>query len=122
MPFAQDAFMQPFVTKRMEWVEIDGPCGITYVPGDIFSRETLQAIKNAEDEDTPDELIALARDYYESSTIYYVAVTKGFGARMSAPGYMECTEWFVFNTEAEAEAYLEKYYSDVEDETEETLT
>jgi hypothetical protein len=113
MPFANDAFMQPFV-EYGEWVEIDGSCGITYVPSDIFSCDSLQAIKDAED--TTDELIALVRDYYESSTIYSITVTKGFGARMSASGYMDCTEWSVFETEAEAVEYLEDYYGDEEDE------
>jgi len=29
-----------------------------------------------------------------------------FGARMSAPGYMDSTEWTVFDTEEEAKQYL----------------
>jgi hypothetical protein len=35
---------------------------------------------------------------------------------MSASGYMDCTEWSVFETEAEAVEYLEDYYGDEEDE------
>ena len=31
---------------------------------------------------------------------------------MSAPGYMDCTEWAVFDTEDEALAYLEDMYED----------
>jgi hypothetical protein len=27
----------------------------------------------------------------------------GYGVRLSAPGYLDCTEWEVFETEAEAE-------------------
>jgi hypothetical protein len=44
---------------------------------------------------------------------------EGYGARMSAPGYLDCTEWVVFDTEAKAEAYLEENYDvDEEDESE----
>lgn len=31
----------------------------------------------------------------------------GYGARFSAPGYMDCTDWNVFETEEEAEQYFE---------------
>jgi len=31
---------------------------------------------------------------------------KGYGARLSAPGYLDCTEWEVFDTEQEACSYL----------------
>lgn len=36
----------------------------------------------------------------------------GYGARLSASGYMDCTDWCVFETEAEAIDYLIDTYAD----------
>jgi len=41
---------------------------------------------------------------------------EGYGARLSAPGYLDCTEWAVFDTVAQAEQYLEEMYGDEESE------
>src|SRR5262249_27430880 len=35
-----------------------------------------------------------------------VTLIKGYGARISAPGYLDCSEWLVFPSEAEALEYL----------------
>ena len=35
-----------------------------------------------------------------------VTLIKGYGARTSAPGFLDCSEWVVFPSEAEALAYL----------------
>ena len=40
----------------------------------------------------------------------------GYGARLSAPGYLDCTEWAVFETEDEAREYLEEMYPDDEED------
>lgn len=40
----------------------------------------------------------------------------GYGARISAPGYLDSTEWCVFDTEAQAQAYLDEMYPENEDE------
>jgi hypothetical protein len=42
---------------------------------------------------------------------------KGYGARLSVPGYLDCTEWSVFDTKEEAEKYLDEM-SGEEDEPE----
>ena len=34
----------------------------------------------------------------------------GYGARLSASGYMDCTDWAVFATVSEAHAYLAEHY------------
>lgn len=37
-------------------------------------------------------------------------VKEGYLARMSAPGYLDCTEWSAFKTEKEAKDFLEEAY------------
>lgn len=41
-----------------------------------------------------------------------ITTVYGFGARLSAPGYMDCTDWVVFNTEKDAAEYLLETYGD----------
>ena len=40
----------------------------------------------------------------------------GYGARLSAPGYLDCTDWAVFDTEDEAVEYLAEEYLNWEDD------
>ncbi|MCP3885122.1 MAG: hypothetical protein GY700_06540 [Propionibacteriaceae bacterium] len=39
----------------------------------------------------------------------------GYGARLSKPGYLDCTEWAVFDTQREAAEYLLETYYDAPD-------
>lgn len=43
-------------------------------------------------------------------------ICNGWLARMQAPGYLDCTDWAAFSTEAEADAYLDEMYGDDEGE------
>jgi hypothetical protein len=64
-------------------------------------------------------IAGLLRQYCEGTVLSW-EVKDGFGARISAPGYMDCTEWDVFpgrgsdqKAETEAWAYLVENYPDV---------
>lgn len=48
--------------------------------------------------------------FIEGNEIYSVNVVDGYGARLSAPGYLDCTEWVVFETEEQAKQYLDEMY------------
>lgn len=89
-----DKFMEPEIIED-SWYEIDGPMGIEYVPmwlvGTGAKWEELS-------------------DYCENREVWTIEEVRGFGARLSAPGYMDCTEWAVFDTEQEAIDYLEQMY------------
>jgi len=56
-------------------------------------------------------------DYVDGKYIEHWEII-GWGARLSAPGYLDCTDWSVFDTEREAKEYLRDTY-DVEFEGEE---
>jgi len=94
-------FIEPQITGKQKWYQIDGNCGITNVPFEVIGKASLRSV-------------AKFRDYYEGSDIYRVELVIGYGARLSAPGYMDCTEWSVFDTRDEAEAYLQEMYGDEE--------
>ena len=38
--------------------------------------------------------------------VWGAAVVLGFGARMSAPGYLDCTDWAIFDSQEGAAEYL----------------
>jgi hypothetical protein len=105
-------FMQKQVTEYMEWIAIDGNHGTTYVPADEDRELRKQLSRGIYDEQR-------AATYYEGTKIDTVSLVNGHGARMSAPGYMDCTDWTIFDTPEEAERYLDEYYGDDEDFDEE---
>ena len=84
-----DTFMEPQVTQRAAWWEVDSNEGILSIMADgALEREMIPA------------------------KWWTIEFTWGFGARLSAPGYMDCTDWCVFDTEQEAIDYLEETYLD----------
>jgi len=105
-------FMQKQVTGNENWLRVETSQGTDFLPGDlcIFVRNS--------DADMPES----KREEYKKAIWEYTAGEpqeweniKGFGARLSAPGYLDCTEWAVFDTEDEAREYLEEMYGDDEE-------
>lgn len=109
-------FMKKQITNKQYWVEIDGTTGITAVPRDALTAHEFAVAESVfgDGDAEPIELQAHFGDYYEGQ-VWSVSVRQGYGARLSAPGYMDCTEWAVFDTPEEAEKYLEEMYGEDED-------
>jgi len=115
------AFMQPEILKG-SWLMVDGDHGIDAIPAQLFDPAVLNSFGHTHAEWTvePDsegfeKLCAHVRDYTENRNIYSINLRRGYGARLSAPGYMDCTEWSVFDTEQEAEEYLRDMYPECDD-------
>lgn len=128
------AFMEPQI-EFGQWYEVDGPCGTEFVPAHLVGtitdnagtrHPTLDELQDfdratgalAETEESGDSVrfpipSALA-DYCENREAWRIDLVTGFGARLSAPGYLDCTEWCVFETEQEALDYLRETYPDDE--------
>ncbi len=104
-----EQFMQPSITRKMAWVELDGTHGSTFLPLEDVGKFVEDP---SMDEDAiADAEIAFYAEYYEGK-IESINYIDGFGARLSAPGYMDATDWTVFPTETEAESYLVDMYGD----------
>jgi hypothetical protein len=126
------AFMEHQITDKQYWYEVDGPQGTEYIPADVVG--CMTTVGNTVRVSTVEELrmidgelpdsdncrypvpSALA-DYCENKEAWRIDLIQGYGARISAPGYMDRTEWSVFDTPEKAQEYLDKYYPD-EDEYE----
>lgn len=92
-------FMQPQVYKG-QYFSIETTEGTEIVPSDVIGRTVGTAAEAFENYvsgsiEDPDECIECK---------------SGWLARMSAPGYMDCTEWTVYDSEAEAWEQLLKDY------------
>jgi len=95
----KEEFMKPEITHD-RWWELSTSDGTVFLPMELS-------------DGTPEDLL----QYTELSNvddIYDVEEREGYGARMSAPGYMDATDWTVFDTEKAAEEYLDEYYGTVE--------
>lgn len=96
------SFMQPQVCRRT-WIEVDTPDGTIVLPGDLFTSAGIAMLHKASINDVS---IAgpLLKDYIpcDIDDVEAIEVKEGWGARLSAPGYMDCTEWSVYETEKKA--------------------
>lgn len=110
------AFMQKDVTGMIDWLEIDTYQGTWFVPAYDAPQTALDFVAACHDGlHTPDEAPATVKcgllDYteaFEPDHIMSVSMRRGYGARFDAPGYLDCTEWCVFDTETEANEYLDE--------------
>ena len=96
------SFMQDEITGKEKWAELDGNCGIAWVP--------LDCLEGPEDNSV--------ERWFEGAVYnpgeYTFQIKEGYGARLSAPGYLDATDWTVFPTSEEAEGYLHEMYHDAE--------
>src|ERR1035438_6232164 len=112
-------FMQRQITGNENWLQVETTQGTEFVrvaDTSLFVRNSdcpSQPLTESEREETISEI----RDYTSSLPQSWENV-KGYGARLSAPGYLDCTEWTVFDTKEEAEKYLDEMSEDESDEPE----
>ena len=130
------AFMKP-VVEHGSWYVVDGPAGTEYVPADLVGTMTtvspgeevttrfpsvdemrdLEQMTGSAEESNEDSvrfpIPTALLDYCENRECWSVELREGWGARLTAPGYLDCTPWSVFDTREEAEASLR----DQEDES-----
>lgn len=95
------AFMERQVVHG-DWLRVETDNGTEFIPADLA------------DKDDWDDIAQYIEGDVES--IEDVEGVTGWGARMTAPGYLDCTPWSVFDTKQEAEDYLTEQYGDEDDE------
>ena len=94
------SFMQQQITNSRNWWKVDGSEGTMYFDAEDFTKD--QAI-----------------DAYEfPQAVDSVELIVGFGARLSAPGYMDCTDWSVYGSLEEAQRELAEMFGDDDDNSE----
>lgn len=113
-------FMQKQVTRKQNWVRVETTQGTEF----ISIADTSLFVRNSEtlthpmSESARFDAVTEIQQYTDGEPESWENI-QGYGARLSAPGYMDCTEWAVFDTGAEAWDYLEEMYPDENGEEEE---
>ena len=111
------AFMQRQITEKQSWIEIETSNGTVFVQGSLvgFIRDSQTNTHQLTDKER-EKIVSKLTDYCEGTVEEWKTI-QGYGARLYAPGYMDCTEWTVFDTEEEAEQHLEEMYGDDQEAT-----
>lgn len=91
-------FMQPEL-EFGAWYIVDGSCGADIIPADLINAAEVDALLAADDTGAAFSLLA---DYCENSAAWSIEKRDAWGARFSAPGYMDCTAWELFDSKIEA--------------------
>ena len=105
------SFMQHQVTHKQRWIRVETSQGTEFLPTDLVGD-----LMNSEYSDESDGVDRATLQQYCEGTVESWESLLGYGARLSAPGYMDCTEWAVFDTAEEAEDYLKETYPEDEDD------
>jgi hypothetical protein len=87
-------FLQKQITEKTKWYEVDTSFGTDFVELDV-------AGPNQDKE-------GLSK--YCEGAIYAISLIEGYGARLSAPGYLDRTDWGVYDTEKEANEALDDMF------------
>jgi hypothetical protein len=98
------SFMEPQIMFG-RWIEVEGNVGIEFIEADL--------VEEIEPYHGPAIPIPDALEMYcENRRITEIKVIEGCGARFSAPGFLDRTDWAVFSTQEEAQAYLDEQAED----------
>ena len=105
------AFMQGQI-HHDKWYEIDTYHGIFFVPCDVIGKLRLRM----RDWKRNVRRVLPYTESWKPEHIMSLEKRVGYGARLSAPGYLDCTEWSVFDSADEARDYLRRdMYGDEEE-------
>ena len=105
-------FMKKQITDKVRWLRVETNYGIEFVS--VYDTGFDWPNSEGLPEDTLQESLDELRDYCEGKPVSWENI-QGYGARLSAPGYLDCTEWTVFDTPERAREYLKEMYGDEEE-------
>jgi hypothetical protein len=112
-------FMQRQITGLQNWLRVETTHGTEFVSiadASLFVRDSETRTHPMSDEDH-EETIQKIQQYTEGKPQSWENI-RGYGARLSAPGYLDCTEWTVFDTKEEAETYRDENYPEDKEQDE----
>ena len=95
------SFMKVEITEKLYWYKLETDAGTWFVPlgghGGIVKQAVVDCLDN-EDGDTIDGLL----QFTEGTKLYGVSLVQGYGVRLSAAGYLDCTDWDFYPNKREA--------------------
>jgi hypothetical protein len=97
--------MEPEIIEG-KWYVVETTIGTEYIPHDVVG--DIELHQNSEPMFIAETAPKL-RDYCEGDP-QEAELINGFGARLSMPGYMDCTDWIVCDSLDEAKHELSQAY------------
>lgn len=79
------------------WVIVDTTQGTVCIPQEYVGKTTQPTAKDVAD--------------YIDGEFISAEIIDGYGARLSMPGYLDCTEWTVFETREAAKQHLAEMFN-----------
>jgi len=93
--------MKPEIVGPTDWWEVETNQGTYWVQCEFVGyKDDVNAVK----------LLDYLPDTTDTNEILRWEFKSGYGARLSMPGYLDCTEWCVCDSEKEAREYLAETY------------
>lgn len=104
------AFMEPEVLDKQEWAEVETNYGTSWVPLDVLSASEAASARRGDFEPL--------LKYTEGTKAYndQSRIRKGYGVRLSAPGYLDATNWEFYSSKKEALKRARELASEAEGE------
>jgi hypothetical protein len=93
------AFLSYEITGKQAWWQVEDG-GTSFYPCEYFTKAEIAKIHDL--------------DLAEEDDAERIAQIKGYGARLSASVYLDCTEWGVYESRAAAKAALDEMFGDDE--------
>jgi len=91
-------FMKPQITKRVPWYQVETANGTVFIDEYFLNKDPK-----------PADVIEFT-EVFEVEDIHDIHLMLGYGARLSAPGYLDCTDWSVWDSFDDAVLHLEEMY------------
>lgn len=104
--------MRPEIVDE-DWFIVETEHGTEYVLCNLFKPDTIGTINHSSENLTEEWSMLLP--FLEGRQIHSIERKRSFGARLSAPGYLDCTDWALFDTEEDAIEAMRKQLSDLDD-------
>ena len=90
------AFMQPEVVGKEDWAGVETTGGFWWVPFTVLTKAEAESARRGD--------FGPLRKYTEGGDVYndLSSIKTGYGVRLSAPGYLDSSEWEVYGSKKEA--------------------
>lgn len=90
------AFMQPEVVGKEDWAGVETTAGFWWVPFTVLTKAEAASARSGDFEPL--------LKYTEGGKVHndMSSIKTGYGVRLSAPGYMDASEWEVYGSKKEA--------------------
>ena len=118
------SFMQPVVYET-DYLIVEGPSCTECIPADVTAFEPgpeMHQEAEVTESDPPGRWVSVCfprgsypvppelADYCENRTCYSIEKGHGWVGRMSAPGYLDCTDWVWGESEKAVTEELQEYH------------